>query len=284
MRLTPRYGSNPLVTLDGNPADIAAPAIRQRRRLAAVLATFNEEQWAYPSRCESWSNRDVIIHLESTNGFWAFAITSGLQGEPTRFLATFDPVTSPAELVANSTSLTSQQVLDRFVASTNALAELWASMHDGGWSTLAEAPPGHVSISAVTHHALWDSWVHERDILLPLGIVPDEEADEIAACLRYGAALSPALALSQGSGRGKTGTLAIKVTSPDISFVVEIGEQAAVTTGATTNPDLLLTGDAVALLEALSIRRPLDQEVPTHVAWMVNGLAETFDAPVQRNV
>ena len=42
--------------------------------------------------------------------------------------------------------------------------------------------------------------------------------------------------------------------------------------------DLVLSGDAVEVLEALSIRRPLDQAIAPDVAWMVDGLATQFDA------
>ena len=42
MRLTPRYGSSPIITLDGSPADILTPVTRQRRRLADALASFTE--------------------------------------------------------------------------------------------------------------------------------------------------------------------------------------------------------------------------------------------------
>jgi uncharacterized protein (TIGR03083 family) len=199
MRLTPRYGADPIITLDGSASEIRGPMVRQRRRLAAVLASFTDEQWAHPSRCEGWSNRDVVVHLDSTNRFWAYSIAAGRRGEPTRLLATFDPVVSPAQLVAASHDVPPGEVLDQFTASTESLVDLVASLDDHEWSVLAEAPPGHLSVSAVCHHALWDAWVHERDILLPLGVAPEEEADEITACLRYVAALAPAFAISRGT-------------------------------------------------------------------------------------
>jgi uncharacterized protein (TIGR03083 family) len=265
--------------MDGAPRDIAVPAIRQRRRLAAILATFTEEQWAHPSRCEGWSNRDVIIHLDSTNSFWAFAISEGVRGAPTQFLATFDPVSAPAQLVAGASERSAQEVLDSFTASATALVDLWATLGDDGWAAAAEAPPGHVSVSTVTHHALWDSWVHERDILLPLGIAPAEEADEIAACLRYAAALGPAFAVNNGTGlRGRLG---VDVTQPDVSAMIDVGDCVTVsrTSGAATDADadVTLTGGAVDLLEALSIRTPLQQSIPDEHRWMLTGLAEVFD-------
>lgn len=277
MQLTPRYGAQPVITLDGPPAAIAGPLIRQRRRLATALASFTDEQWSHPSRCAGWSNRDVIVHLDSTNTFWSMSIAAGVHGEPTRFLATFDPVASPAQLVTGSGDVSTGEVLARFVASTDALVGLCSSLDHAGWSAAAEAPPGHVSVSAVAHHALWDSWVHERDVLVPLGLAPEPEADEVAACLRYVAALGPALALNRGAAG--SGVLAIDATGPDVVVVVDIGEQVVVRAGAAGAPtaELRLAGDAVELLEALSVRRPLTQLIPVGSAWMLRGLSDTFD-------
>lgn len=243
------------------------------------MATFTEAQWNHPSRCAGWSNRDVVSHLDSTNTFWMFAIAAGRKGDPTQFLATFDPVATPAQLVAASSGDGSAAVLERFVANTESLVDLLTSLDEHEWLMLAEAPPGHLSISAVAHHALWDSWVHERDILLPLGMVPADETDEIVAALRYVAALGPAFAATRGTL--DTGVLAIDVTDPDVSIVVDIGEQVAVRTGPADDADLRLTGAAVELLEALSLRTPLDRSLPAESSWMLRGLAETFDVAVQ---
>ena len=273
MQLNPRYGADPVIVFDGSPEAIAEPTIRQRRRLTEALAAFGPDQWAHPSRCDGWSCRDVIVHLDSTNVFWTYSISSGLKGEPTRLLATFDPVASPAELVAAS-DISDGDVLERFAASTDALVDLLASLGEDDWSTSAEAPPGHLSISAVTHHALWDSWIHERDVLIPQGLAPDEEPDEVAAALRYAAALGPAFAVERGTGA--SGVLSIVADDPDVSLVVEIGDRAAVRWGS-ADADLTLTGPAVELLEALSRRRPLDAEVPAEMAWMLDGVAEVFE-------
>ena len=233
---------------------IVAPTIRQRRRLAAAVADFTDEQWAHPSRCEGWSARDVIVHLDSTNFFWTLSIAAGLRGEPTMYLSTFDPVASPATSVAQSGDLSFAEVRDRFVESTDTLVRQLEALDTDACTMLAEAPPGHVPISSVLHHALWDAWVHERDILLPVGREPDREADEVRACLRWVAALGPALALSRGEVR--TGRLAIEATNPDVEVLVEIDGRVAVTEES-GHADVVLQGDAVELVDALSIRRPL---------------------------
>src|SRR3954454_14509808 len=105
MLLRPRYGTDPVIVLDGDPAAIAEPAIRQRRRLSRLVAEFDDEQWAHPSRCAGWASRDVILHLDSTNNFWTFSIDQGRRGRPTSFLATFDPVASPVQLVDDAAAM-----------------------------------------------------------------------------------------------------------------------------------------------------------------------------------
>lgn len=89
----------------------------------------------------------------------------------------------------------------------------------------------------------------ERDVLLPIGIAPVEEPDEILACLRYVAGFTPALVLN--SGGTETGDFDVSATEPDASFYVEIGADVTVATGG-RGSDFVLEGRAVDLLEALS--------------------------------
>jgi uncharacterized protein (TIGR03083 family) len=274
MQLNPNYSADPMLVLAGDPTAILGPTVRQRRRLAATVAGFTDAEWAQPSRCKGWSSRDVIVHLDGTNFFWTQSIAAGLRGEPTRFLATFDPVKSPAVSVAQSQDRSSAEVRDRFVESTDTLCALLESLGADDWTLLAEAPPGHVTINAVVHHALWDAWVHERDILLPLAADPVVEDDEVTACLRYAAALGPILARSNDDDR--RGRLALHATEPDADVLVDIGDRVVVT-DEPADADLILSGTAADLVDALSIRRTMDQAIPTDLAWMLGGLSTVFD-------
>lgn len=274
MLLTPRYGTDPAITLDGSPGAIAAPSIRQRERLLDVLATLTDDQWDAPSRCEGWTVRDCMVHLESTNGFWEASIRGGLAGTPTEFLASFDPAATPAAMVAASAA-SPGEVLDTMRTSATSLNGLLESLTDTDWETLAEAPPGHISISAVAHHALWDSWIHERDVCLPLGIEVVEEPDEVEACLRYASALS--LSFLFMSGVDTDVRFSVDVTEPSVSFDVhvDVDERVAVSAGATC--ELVAGGDAVELLEAVSCRRPFGSEVPEAIQSSFDGLGRVFD-------
>ena len=183
----------------------------------------------------------------------------------------------PAQLVEASSAMTAAEVLERFVSSTDALIAALESLDAESWTSIAEAPPGHVAISTLAHHALWDSWVHERDILLPLGAEPERHDDEVAASLRYAAGLGPALVASTET---RTGSFAIAVTEPALEALVDIGDQISVRTGTAatpTGPAFTLDGDAVQLLEMLSLRSPFAQPVPDDAAWMLAGLVAAFD-------
>jgi uncharacterized protein (TIGR03083 family) len=275
MKLTPRYDEPGFLRFEGPLDDPSVPLLRQRRRMASMLAELDDAQWAAPSRCDGWSVQDVIAHLVSVNRFWALSISAGRSGAPTRFLGAFDPVASPAEMVDEVRSLPWATVLERFVDSNDAIAESVAGLDDDGWAMLGEAPPGHIPLRAVALHALWDAWVHERDIALPLDLVPVDEADEIAGCLRYAVALSPAFTVAAGSTR--QGSIVVEATDPDVRVVVDVGEGIVVREGDASADALVLTGSAVELLEALSYRAPLRERVDAEHQWLFDGLAEVFD-------
>ena len=274
MQLTPVYGERAVVRAEPLIADPATPLLRQHRRLAATLATLDDGQWAAPSRCEGWSVQDVVAHLVTATQFWAFSIDAGLRGEPTRFLATFDPVATPAEMVAAVRSTSPQQTLEQLVETNDALAGAIERV-DGAWSTPAEAPPGHIAIALLAQHALWDAWVHERDIVLPLALSCTVEPDEVAAALTYAAALSPAFLACHGSTRA--GVVEVCCTDPDVQVRVEVGAQVVISDGPAPADAIQITGDAVAVLEALSHRGPFPVPLAPEDRWVLGGLEQAFD-------
>jgi uncharacterized protein (TIGR03083 family) len=261
----------------GTGPDPATVLLRQRRRLGAVLSGLDDAQWSAPSRCEAWTVRDVVAHLVDTDRFWAFSIGTALAGEPSRFLATFDPVATPPQLVDAMADVDTSELLDRYRSGVEALAGLVAGLDAGGWDVLAEAPPGHIPIRALAFHALWDGWVHERDIVLPLGLTPVEEDDEVRGCLLYTAGLSPAFLACSGSDR--TGTLVLEASAPATWVVVSVGSEVVASLGGTVPTGaVVVRGPAVDLVEALSLRAPFPHEVPEDDRWILAGLATVFDA------
>lgn len=276
MQLTPRYGDRPVLSVEVAGAG-DHPILRQRRRLEATLRDLPEADWHRPSRCEGWTVQDVVAHLAGTNGFWAVSIGAGLAGQPTEFLATFDPVATPAQMVHDRQGAPVAATLAELAASGAALEAAVSALDEAGWSTLAEAPPGHLPIRLVADHALWDCWVHERDILLPLGRTPVVEADEVRACLHYGAALGRAFRVCRGGT--EEGAMVVEVTDPDDRFVVQVeGDHVSVHGGPAPEGAPVLRSDAVTLVELLSIR-DIGVPTPPEVGWLAAGLADVFDQP-----
>jgi hypothetical protein len=173
-------------------------------------------------------------------------------------------------------------VLEQFVASNDSLLAVLEGLDDRQWMTAAETPAGHVAIRVLAHHGLWDCWVHERDIALPLGMTPPLERDELCSSLRYVSALGPAFALS--TGRTFADVFAVEADDPDESFVLEVDDCVAVRgrdewgrDGRNLADEVCLRGGALTLVEALSLRAPLPVSAPVPWRELLGGLATAFD-------
>lgn len=275
VQISPRYDGPAVLTMDGSVPDPGLAVTRQRRRMERMLAELSPGEWASPSRCAAWSVRDVVAHLVTVNRFWEASVRAGRDGSPTRLLTSFDPAVHPAQLVESLGSISGAEAREQFVASNDGFLEIVAELTDDEWSLPAESPVGHVGLDRVIDHALWDSWVHERDIGLPLRLPLEEEADELAASLRYVAAVGPAL--SAGRPGAFAGTLAVAATDPDLQFVVAAGTTVTVHSGPGEAAIPCLRGAAADLIDALSVRTPLPPGSPDEWRLMMEGLATAFD-------
>jgi uncharacterized protein (TIGR03083 family) len=275
VQLNPRYEEPPVLRFDLSIADPSAPLERQRRRLTELLATLDHDQWSTPSRCDGWSVKDVVAHLIGTNQFWNLSIAAGLAGEPTRLLTSFDPVSTPAAMVEALGSVEPTTLLEQLTNSNDALAETIAGLDAEAWSMPAEAPPGHLAVRAVVLHALWDAWIHERDIMLPLGLEQAWEEDEVTGCILYVSALGPMFLATAGSNR--IGTLGVTATDLGLSFLVEVGETVVIHDGSAAEGDASLVGLGVQLVESLSCRASSPATLIAADQWMLEGLPMMFE-------
>jgi uncharacterized protein (TIGR03083 family) len=264
------------MSIGGELDDQLVPLMRQRRRLETMLVHLVDDEWGSPSRCDDWTVQDVAAHIVGVNAFWTASVLAGLAGTPTRVLTGFDPAATPALMVGAMRELRSDQVLDQLVASNDALLDVVGHLDASGWNAVAESPAGHVPIRLIAHHALWDCWIHERDIALPLGLTPPAEPDEVRSCLRYVAAVNATFAIASGMRVAKM--LALEATDPALDMVIEVGDSVAVQDGSPPPEAPCLRGDAVALIDALSLRAPLPVSTPTEWLDMLEGLATAFRA------
>jgi uncharacterized protein (TIGR03083 family) len=278
MKVSPRYHGPSIITIEGSEDLPGVAVARQRRRLETLLADLSEDEWRHESRCDGWTVQDVVAHLVGVNAFWQASVAAGLAGTPTQVLAAFDPAAHPPLMIEPMRALPPRDVFEQFAKSNEGF--LHALPDDAqGWSALAESPAGHVSIDLLAHHALWDSWIHERDIAIPLGRKLVNEADELGISLRYAAAIGPALTIS--SGDATRGPLAVHATDPDIRFTLDVRDSVAIDCDVIAPDAPCLRGDAADLIEALSIRAPLPDGTPAEWHQLVRGLATVFDTELE---
>jgi uncharacterized protein (TIGR03083 family) len=278
VKLSPIYGEHPVLHVDSIVSDVATPLLRQRDRLGDLLSELSNDQWASASRCDGWTVQDVVSHLVTVNQFWALSITSGAAGTPTRYLVDFDPVATPKQLVSSVRSLTPDETLHNYKESNAALRAAVEQLTPASWELMAEAPPGHLAIHVLALHALWDAWVHERDIAFPLGREMVEEADEIIASLAYVAGLGAALRDADAPIR--RGALEIRATDPDTCIVIDIDSAILVSPGPAQGAAVTVTGDAIELLEAFSIRAPFTVSMDAQDRWLLGNLGQVFQPTV----
>jgi len=276
MRLGPSYDGPPMLVIEGADDDQLEPLTRQRRRLQSLLRELTDEQWMAPSRCERWTVRDVVAHLVGVNAFWHASVRAGLAGNPTRVLGAFDPVTTPLLMVDSMQDLTAADVLTEFESTNEAFLGIVAGVTSAQWSTTAETPVGHVPLRLLAQHALWDCWIHERDIAVPLGIATTNEADEVESCLKYAAAIGATL--QAGLGRATPGSFAVAASDPDVRFVVEVGNSVSICDDHESVDGSSLRGDAATLAEVLSLRAPMPPEAPAEWKQLLESLATAFAA------
>lgn len=191
-------GSRPLRQYHGDPAPVTvAPDIgpivepweRHRARFADRLGELTDEQWATISRCDDWTIQDVVAHLVTADGFWVASLLGAAGGSPTSYLTGFDPSSGPEALVEPMRATPPAEVLESFLAGTAAFVDAVHGLDDPAWGGVGESPIGHVATPLVLAHALWDSWLHERDVFLPLGVEVPIEADELAVATWYSLAI-----------------------------------------------------------------------------------------------
>ena len=167
-----------------DPAPMVAAYARHRRRFAVSVSQLDADALASPSRCSKWSVADVLRHGLDVDG-WMHAIWGG---GPLPF-DSFNPVTTPDEFVAAARGTPDLDVRDRYVESAESMATEVAGSDAERWALPSLSPLGAVPWWMSALHVLYDSWVHERDALLPLGISVAVTDDEAVPVLAYNLAL-----------------------------------------------------------------------------------------------
>jgi hypothetical protein len=97
----------------------------------------------------------------------------------------FDPNVTPHEFVEAARAVPDAEVRDQFVVATPNRAAAIAGTSAEHWGDPSLSPLGAVPWWMSALHIFWDSWMHERDALLPIGIEPPVLDDELRPIATY---------------------------------------------------------------------------------------------------
>jgi uncharacterized protein (TIGR03083 family) len=174
-----------LIHVELDPSQVLAAHAQHRRRFAGEAAKLDAQALSTQSRCEKWSSADVLRHLCDVDE-WMHALWNG---EPLPFTA-FDPNVTPHEYVIARRETPDEQVRDDFVASCERMASDVERNDADRWALPSFSPVGLVPWWLSATHIFYDSWVHERDALLPAGISPPVIDSEAMPVLAYSLCLA----------------------------------------------------------------------------------------------
>jgi uncharacterized protein (TIGR03083 family) len=231
---------------DAAEARIVAAYRDQHERVLATARTLDAGEWEQPSRCSAWTAHELLIHLLGATG----ACRTTLTGEREVFAGGFDPNSGPASFVDLRRGEPVTRTLDDLEAETAATADAISALRGTSPTPTRTAVWGaQVDWRLLLAHMFWDSWMHERDLLLPLGRpVPttDTEAQLAAAYGLHSAGIMNGLtgnALDVTLHLGGTGAGTYSVTADGGDVRVTVSGPAA---GAAPMGDARVVSDAIA--------------------------------------
>jgi len=276
---TPQYAGVPLKLQDVRftvaSEDAVAAAHSQRGRLLETVRDLTADEWAAPSRCAAWTVQDLVRHLTHIGGVQADSMVAARTGERFGFFSTFDPKATPDALIKEGGPEDVGVTLGGFVASTERLLslvdELAAAADD---ALLVSTPAGRQPWHRSLLHGLFDSAVHERDIVeqLPARSTPVVGADEVRAIASYQVLLVARILAVVGAPVNLGLEL---VGGPSLHVVVDGPVVSVQPLDPAASPPARASGEVNAVLDAMSGRGALADVLdgPPEVAMGLSALA-----------
>jgi len=215
----------------GRPDEIAAAWISHRQRLRSWFAALTQDGWSGATRCTEWRVSDLAQHLVSGAQFLGYTLHQSGKGEATRLLEGFDSQKTAVEAAADFDGQTPQELLEHMTAMDARVQHQLGLLVGDAAAAPAEAPPGRVPAYVAVNHFLFDSWVHERDLLLPANELPVTEPSEAAMVASYVLALA-GIARAVGDAPPPPVVLRIHLTDIGRSLRIEVDDRGSTVTFA----------------------------------------------------
>ena len=204
--------------------------------LDAVAVALTPEQWGSQSLCPDWTAHSVLAHATSIE-----QVLVGWEPGGEAPFARIGPIHRQlADLGSDELRAQFRGVVDQ------RRAEL-AEMTDDDFAIPGPTPVGPATYGRFMNIRVFDNWVHERDIRVPLGIPGDDGGpaaemalDEVHRSLGY--IVGKKIGLEDGK------SIAFELTGPvSRRMLVRVDGRAAVVEEL-TNPDTTVTTDSLTFM------------------------------------
>jgi Mycothiol maleylpyruvate isomerase N-terminal domain len=249
-------------------AQVVGSFVSQRHRFLEVAHGLDCDGWRARTRCSEWNAQELALHVLGATR----ACRSTLTGERAVFVSqSFDPRSGPKGFVEARAG-------EPVATTIGALEDALASVTDAVEGAQARSPAPKVEAvwgelvdwRLFVTHMFWDSWLHERDLLLPAGRVPVTDQTETRLAAAYG--LLTAGLMAGASGVPFEATLVLSGAGSGRYQVTADGLD--VTVDVTARLSSSSQGDAAAVTDALAGRGPRLGEVLDVTAEVVAVLSE----------
>jgi uncharacterized protein (TIGR03083 family) len=220
-----------------------------RARLRAWLGSVPDCEWGGPTRCALWDMTALVRHLVSGSQFLGYTLHKANRGIATEVLRGFDTQRTALADAARFGQMTPDTARELLASKDASVAAEFVGAEQGGWSAPAEAPPGHLPAHMAVNHFLFDSWVHEYDLMLPRGEIPAVDRLEAEVAVSYLIGLASVQA-------GSTAFLDLRLTSPDLRIGLSVaGGVVQVTLGSAPEGAAVIESEVVDLVDRATGRQ-----------------------------
>jgi hypothetical protein len=173
------------VALDAEELPLVLAA--HHERLMRGWREFTADQWHSASRNERWSVHETVRHVADAMERGAGAADAD---DDVELLDQFDPRSTPNAWLEGSNGESPAATVERFDVAARRFRDAVQNRLASDDDSRATTVYGDAHWTMNVAHLLWDSWIHERDVLLPLGIQQSSPRNEERLVGLYGVFMS----------------------------------------------------------------------------------------------
>jgi uncharacterized protein (TIGR03083 family) len=244
------YGEHSVpLQIPTSPEDVTAAWSAHRSRMRRWLGGLPADAWAAPTRCTEWNVLQLVQHLVSGAQFLGYTLHQSAKGIPTRLLAGFNSQSTAATRAQDFAGSSPSELLTALAEMDRRVEQELTEWGADGAESLAEIPAGTAPAYVAVNHFLFDSWVHERDVLIPAGELPTVERREILAVASYVVGLA-GVARAAEDARQEPLHWAVRLTDLGVTLDADTTELGTTVSFAPDEPSLpTVRGPAAELVD-----------------------------------